>query len=1150
MLRRSLAAAWRRIMAAICALVIGAVTTAAEPPSPNTTKPLSPADALRSMVVRPGFEVELVAAEPLTMDPTAFAWGADGKLWIVEMADYPLGIDGKGKFGGRVRYLEDTDGDGRYDRSTLFLDGLGYPTGVMPWRKGVLVTCAPEILYAEDTDGDGQADVRKTLFTGFGEGNQQHRVNGLRYGLDNWVYCANGDSGGTIISKQTGDKVDVSGRDLRLKPDEGLIEAVAGQSQFLRDRDDWGNWFGNNNSNPMFHLVLEDRYLRRNPHLSPPDVKVQVSVAPGASPVYPASATVQRFNDLSRANRFTSACSAMIYRDDLFGPEFVGNSFVCEPVHNLVHREVVTATGVTFTSRRADDEKQSEFFASRDNWSRPAMVRSGPDGALWVADMYRHVIEHPEWIPKQWQQRLDLRAGQDKGRVYRIFPTAMKPRPIPRLDKLDTTGLVAALDSPSGWQRDMVQQLLIERRDPTAIPLLEQAAADVKKRPLCRLHALCTLDGLLPALRPETLLTALADPAAGVRRHAVRLSEPLLAKSTVVGEALVVGEAILEMADDADSQVRLQVAYTLGEWRDPRVGSVLGKMALAAATDRYTTAAILSSINKDNLLAALEAVLPVDTTSNTSPPADLVQKLLALAAAFENDEALVRALDAIAEPVGQRTIDNKTVPKYADWQLTALSGLLDTLDRRQMPLARFRERSSGRLRVALDHLAEVFDSARATATNQQVAETDRILALWLMGHGPDRRNADIESLGALLVPQNSGQLQTAVVTALGKLNDNRVPQVLLDGWKGFGPDLRGRILDVLLSRGPWANLLFDRLEKGEVLAAEIDAPRRLRLLEQKDATLRTRAEKLLAGAVSNDRRKVIDDYRSALSLPANKVQGAAVFKKTCSACHRLGELGFPVGPDLTALTDRSPDSMLVAVLDPNRAVEAKFINYVAITNSGLIHTGMLAAETGNSITLLAGEGKQTILLRADLESLTSSSKSLMPEGVEKDLTPQNVADLLAFLGSNKPSRKTFEGNQPEVVKPEALRGEFWLLASQCEIYGTTLVFERSAGNLGYWQSENDLAIWTFEVAEPGQYDVSLEYACADASAGNSFILAIEQNRLNGKVTGTGNWETFRSERLGQVTLTAGRRELVVRSDGEPKGALMDLRSVRLRPSKK
>ncbi|HXT57292.1 MAG TPA: PVC-type heme-binding CxxCH protein, partial [Pirellulales bacterium] len=268
---------------------------ATAPAAEGETETRSAAAGLASMKPRPGFSVELVAAEPLVMDPVAFAWGADGKLWVVEMADYPRGIDGQGKFGGRVRCLEDADGDGRYDKSTLFLDGLGYPNGVMPWRKGVLVTCAPEIFYAEDTDGDGRADVRRTLYKGFAEGNQQHRVNGLRWGLDNWIYCANGDSGGEIESVKTGQRLAISGRDFRIRPDDGSIEAQTGQTQFVREPNDWGDWFGSNNSNPLYQFVLDEHYLRRNPHVSPPEARVQVSLAPGAAPVFPASRTELRF---------------------------------------------------------------------------------------------------------------------------------------------------------------------------------------------------------------------------------------------------------------------------------------------------------------------------------------------------------------------------------------------------------------------------------------------------------------------------------------------------------------------------------------------------------------------------------------------------------------------------------------------------------------------------------------------------------------------------------------------------------------------------------------------------------------------------------------------------------------------------------------
>src|SRR5260370_19238877 len=249
-----------------------------------------------------------MAAEPLVQDPIAFAWGPDGKLWVVEMGDYPLGVDGKGKPGGKVKFLEDTKGTGKYDKATVFLDNLPFPTGVLPWGKGSLVTCAPDIFYAEDTGGTGKADKKVVLYTGFALGNPQHRVNSLVWGLDGWIYCANGDSGGKVKSLKTGKAVDIRGRDFRIKPNTGEIEPESGQTQYGRSRDDWGNWFGNNNSNPMYLFALEDQYIRRNPHVAAPDPRVPVSVTPGVAPVYPVSRTLPRFNDFNTANHFTSAC--------------------------------------------------------------------------------------------------------------------------------------------------------------------------------------------------------------------------------------------------------------------------------------------------------------------------------------------------------------------------------------------------------------------------------------------------------------------------------------------------------------------------------------------------------------------------------------------------------------------------------------------------------------------------------------------------------------------------------------------------------------------------------------------------------------------------------------------------------------------------
>jgi putative membrane-bound dehydrogenase-like protein len=307
-----------------------------------------PAAALKSVRVAPGFTVEAVATEPLVKDPIAFEWGADGKLWVVEMGDYPLGVDGKGKHGGVVRFLEDANGDGRYDQATTFLEGLGFPTGVMPWRKGVLVSCAPDIFYAEDRDGDGKADHKEVLFTGFVEGNQQHRLNGFELGLDGWVYGANGDSGGTVRSRKTGKVVAISGRDFRFRPDTGEFEAESGQTQYGRHRDDWGHWFGNDNPNWGWHFVLSDPDLRRNPHYAAPDPKQ--TLEPDTR-LFPISRTLARFNEPGSANHVTSANSPTPYRDELFGPWFATSLFVSEPVHNLVHRMVLEPDGATFRGR-------------------------------------------------------------------------------------------------------------------------------------------------------------------------------------------------------------------------------------------------------------------------------------------------------------------------------------------------------------------------------------------------------------------------------------------------------------------------------------------------------------------------------------------------------------------------------------------------------------------------------------------------------------------------------------------------------------------------------------------------------------------------------------------------------------------------------
>jgi putative membrane-bound dehydrogenase-like protein len=810
----------------------------------GSPKPLAPRDALKGMRVRPGFTVELVASEPLVQDPIAFEWGPDGKLWVVEMADYPLGMDGHGQPGGRVKFLEDTDGDGLFDKVTVFLDKVPFPTGVFPWGKGVIVSSAPEIFYAEDTNGDGKADQRKTLFTGFVEGNQQHRLNGFDYGLDDWLYGANGDSGGSVLPANApsgAQKVNLRQHDFRLKPDAALFEAVAGQTQFGRHRDDWGNWFGNNNPNWLWHYHFPEHYLARNPAVAVKSTKQMLAGYKDGSRCYPASQTLQRFNDFFAYNHVTSGNSPTPYRDELFGPEFRSSVFVSEPVHNLIHREVLEPDGVSFKSHRAPDESTNEFLASTDNWFRPTMLKTGPDGALYIADMYRQVIEHPQWIPKEIQQRLDLRAGHDMGRIYRVYPTGAKPRQIPRLDQMSPDQLINALDSPNGWQRDTAQRLLLHGKEKPCAPALARMLES--QRPLTRLQTLWTLDGL-EALTPAMLLRGLSDPHAALREHAVRLSEKLVRglSESNVSHVVQTGETLAQIAGEYG--VSIKALQTEGT---PPVGEKLK--------------------------------IPLDALNAAAPLTRFQESLLACA---RDPEIRVR------------------------YQLA-------------FSLGEWNDSRAG------EALAEILQNDSANETVQNAA------------------------------------LSSAV---------------------------------------PHAALLAARLENDAALNSSKLLATLKKLAKGNPASTYKETVATVDPAARKQREAVIKQYAGVSELKGNPAHGLQLYQQNCSTCHRLQNQGNELGPDLATVSSKPVEVLLVAILDPNQAVEARYLAYSAATADGREATGLLVAETPTSITLRLAGGMEQVFLKQDLKELKASRMSLMPEGLEKAFSPQDMADLIAAIRKN------------------------------------------------------------------------------------------------------------------------------------------------------
>lgn len=962
------------ITASFCVLATAWAYKEVPPPAKVVLPgPMTPAASLAAIAVPDDLEVELVAAEPLVRDPIDLAWGADGRMWVVEMADYPSGLDGKGQPGGRIRVLESTQGDGRYDKSTLFADGLRAPTSVLPWRGGVLVTAIPDVLFLEDTDGDGRADRREALFTGLGVGNEQHLTNGLQWGLDGWLHMANGNSGGKIVPAKGGPVIEVGQRDFRIRPDDGAIEVLSGASQVGRNRDDWGNWFGCNNSNPIWHFALEEHYLRRNPHLVPPNATVTVASVPGAARIFPRSATIARFNDPHGFNHITSACGVMIYRDELLGADYAGNVFVAEPVHNLVHRELIRPAGATFKSERAPQEQTSEFFASKDNWSRFTAMRAGPDGALYITDMYRLVIEHPKWIPDAWQKEIgDLRAGENAGRIYRVRPKGVALRATPRLDQADTAALVAALESPSGTVRDLAQQQLVWRREKSAAPALEHLVAQAA-RPATRVQALSTLS-LLEVLSPAELAPALRDAHAGVRRLAVRLSERFVATEPAMLERIVT------LAGDADAAVRQQVAYSLGEWKQPAAGLALLKL-LQPAEDRFVRAAAMSSVlpHAETVLAELRR-----GGSGRDP------LLIEIATVSDNARALAQILAVLAAPTSRESRQSK---------FATLAQLLDWLQRGNKSLAQLQSAGSAEMKDALAATDGLFVEARATAPNRDAPVPERVAAVKVLGRGRAGQNEDVELLARLLTPQSPVELQLAAVASLGRVNRTGVPEKLLAGWPGYGRDVRAAVLDLLASRPAWAQVLLDRAEAEPAIVAQIEPGRRIALSQHSNQKLAERAAKIFNAAIDQNRQKVIERYLAAMTpLRGEAGKGATAFANACSACHKFGDVaGRLIGPDLAAVKDRSAGYLVTHILDPNRAVEDRYVLYTVATHDGRSLAGMLAGEAGNSITLVGLDGVEQSILRSEVRSLVSTTRSLMPDGLEGAIDEQAMADLVAFL---------------------------------------------------------------------------------------------------------------------------------------------------------
>ncbi len=894
-------------------------------------------------------------------------------MYVAEMIDYPTGPPA-----GRIRLLEDRDTDGVYEHATVFAAGLNFPNGVLPAHGGVFVTAAPDLLFLKDTDGDGVADEKRVVFTGFGEGNQQLRANGLTWGLDNWIYGANGRSDGNIRRPDDPpDKaVSIRGRDFRFSPDGSRFEASSGQSQFGQTSDDWGNRFLSWNTIPIRHALFDLAFIDRNPRLAVFAVR-DIADPTDTGQVFPISPRPQTFNRES-TDFYNALAGLTVYRGDALGRDYADSAFMGESLTNLVHRRALMPAGPTFVARRSEHDR--EFLASRDPWFHPVYLTTGPDGALYVVDFYRRWVEHPAFVAESLRGGVDWRQGAGHGRIWKVSrrENTWPPRPQPQLDKLPTLELVRHLESPNGWRRDTTHRLLLERRDPQSLPQLRSMIAG-NGLSQSKIHALAVLQGL-DQLDDGLLVRGMEAGEEHVRQFAIRLAAPRLAQSPVLREAL------LTMTDFPSPVVRFQLALALGQLEGPDKIAALVKLADLEARDEVIPLAVIGSLGNGggDFLVGLCKLRPAWRQKPTEDQMRVLREAAATAASRDG-EALGQCLSLLA-------------PDKADGvgpgDLAMLCGLAQGLADRGQSLRAMLVDPSPELQRHRQTLAALISAARRMAAAADESLPHRLVAIDVLGLLDAQGGAVLLSL---LDPAHVQPLQSAAATALAHA-DAETAARMFDDWHNRTTATRRALVSAALRSPPTIMALVAAIEAEQILPRELDPASRDALLAVRDPQLAPRIKKLLeAEAAGRNRAEVVARFTAALEQSGDRMHGAALFEKHCLSCHTVQTRGHRVGPDLSGVGARPKQTLLVDLFDPSREVTPNFVAYTLMTREGQVLSGVLVSETATSVTLRRAEGAQDFVPREQIEELRSTGKSLMPDGLEQNLSEADVADLLAFL---------------------------------------------------------------------------------------------------------------------------------------------------------
>jgi putative membrane-bound dehydrogenase-like protein len=1011
--------------------------------------PVSPEESLKHLVTPQGFHVELFVAEPeLQGKPICMNWDERGRLWVCETVDYPNEMQPKGEGRDRIRICEDTDGDGRADKFTVFADKLSIPTSLVFCRGGVIVHQAPDTLFLKDDDGDDKCDTRKVLFTGWSTGDTHAGPSNLRYGLDNWYYGQVGYAGfqGQIAGQPQSFKQGF----YRFKVGADKDEVKVTEFEFLRNTNNnsWGVGITEDgillgstaNGNPSVYMPIANRYYERVRGWSS-SVLGSIAESDKFDPI------TDKVREVDHHGSFTAAAGHAVYTARTYPREYWNSTaFVTDPTGHLAATFRLTRNGADFSSKNSWN-----LLASDDEWTAPIMAEVGPDGHVWVIDWYNYIVQHnptPAGFKNGRGNAYETNLRDKKhGRIYRVVYTAAKKEKPLTLKDASAETLVKTLSNDNMFWRLHAQRMLVEGRlllkeygeegpNFNNLPLgaeLGPAGIPVQSHALWIWHECASKIQDRESLYRRAI-KLLTHEVPGVRRNALLvIGQYRSASSRNMRE-------VIECLSDSDGQVRLAAYLILADW-DPHPlaasAALSGLQDNAVLQDRWLLdAATAAAANNDGAL--LNMALRGETKLNLGNA--LTRDRLGIVAQHfaqsgnsvgQIGKLLVDAKDAHPQVVSTILAGlDKGWPRdraptgLREEQEIALTNLLKTLPATEQSTVISLARKLGSEK--LDKYAEeIAATLLTTVQNDKVEDAVRITAAKQLVEFRKNDSAAAAALLSLLSPRISPQLAAGLIEAAAKSEAAETGAALLEAVKSVTPANRAGVITAIVSRSEWTRAMLDAAEKNEFALSELSLDQKQSLAAHPDRTLRDRAKKLLAaggGLPNADRQKVIEELISITTDKGDPVAGKTAFKKVCAKCHTHSGEGTKVGPDLTGMAVHPKKELVIHLLDPSRSVEGNYRAYTVLVDDGRVLTGLLASESKTAVELIDAEGKKQVVQREQIEQLQQSQKSLMPEGFEKQLTKVELTDLLEFMTQRG---KFLPIPLDKVASAVSTKGMFW-----------------------------------------------------------------------------------------------------------------------------